>query len=102
MLSTGAPDNGEWYIDPYTQKAQFHITRPKEKEYFRWLNHMNAIGLLDKESFVQKEDQYLAKISSGRVLGLSDMSYFLEYPPKCLEVIRSESQDLWFLSSGHE
>ena len=33
---------------------------------------MNAEGLLDPESFVQQEDQYKAKISSGRVLGMID------------------------------
>lgn len=39
------------------------------------MNHMNDIGLLDLESFVQKYDQYLAKIASGRVLGLIDQRY---------------------------
>jgi putative aldouronate transport system substrate-binding protein len=52
-----------------------HHTRPQEKEYFRWLNHMNDIGLLDPETFVQKYDQYLAKISSGRVVGLIDQRW---------------------------
>ncbi len=33
---------------------------------------MNAIGLLDPESFVQKTDQFKAKVASGRVLGLAD------------------------------
>nr|ATG84600.1 UgpB [Geobacillus thermodenitrificans] len=73
--ATGAPDDGEYYIDPKTYKATLHYRRPEEKEYFRWLNHMNDIGLLDPESFVQKYDQYLAKISSGRVLGLIDADW---------------------------
>jgi putative aldouronate transport system substrate-binding protein len=72
VFATGGPDDGEWYVDPVTQKAVLHHTRPEEKEYFRWLNHMNDIGLLDKESFVQKYDQYEAKISSGRVVALAD------------------------------
>lgn len=70
--STGAPDDGEYYIDPETYEATMHYKRPEEREYFRWLNHMNDIGLLDPESFVQKYDQYLAKLSSGRVLGIID------------------------------
>ncbi len=70
--STGASDDGEFYVDPKTYEATFHYKRPEEKEYFRWLNHMNAEGLLDPESFVQKYDQYLAKLSSGRVLGIID------------------------------
>ncbi|KAF9127319.1 hypothetical protein BGX30_014850 [Mortierella sp. GBA39] len=32
-------------------------------------------GLLDKETFVQKSDQYKSKISSGRVLGLIDQEW---------------------------
>lgn len=70
--TTGASDDGEYSIDVDTQKVTYHFTRPQEKEYFRWLNHMNAEGLLDKETFVQKSDQYNAKIATGRVLGLVD------------------------------
>jgi putative aldouronate transport system substrate-binding protein len=75
FLTTGAPDDGEYYIDPKTYKVTYHFRRPEEKEYFRWLNHMNAIGLLDPESFVQKYDQYKAKIATGRVLGLIDQDW---------------------------
>ncbi|KQX48692.1 ABC transporter substrate-binding protein [Paenibacillus sp. Root444D2] len=75
VATTGAPDEGEFYIDPKTYEAKFHYLRPEEKEYFRWLNHMNDIGLLDPESFVQKYDQYKAKVASGRVLGLIDADW---------------------------
>ena len=75
FLTTGGPDDGEYYIDPKTNKVTYHFRRPEEKEYFRWLNHMNAIGLLDSETFVQKSDQYNAKIASGRVLGLIDQDW---------------------------
>lgn len=72
MMATGKPDDGDWYVDRATGKTILALRTPEEKEYFRWLNHMNDIGLLDKESFVQKQDQYLAKIASGRVVGLID------------------------------
>ncbi|TBL68316.1 ABC transporter substrate-binding protein [Paenibacillus thalictri] len=75
LATTGGPDDGEWYVDPKTSKAIYHHTRPEEKEYYRWLNHMNAIGLLDPESFVQKYDQYKAKVGTGRVLGLIDQKW---------------------------
>ncbi|WP_270170642.1 ABC transporter substrate-binding protein [Paenibacillus sp. SYP-B4298] len=75
FYTTGGPDDGETNIDIETQKVTYHYRRPAEKEYFRWLNHMNAEGLLDKESFVQKSDQYKAKIASGRVLGLIDQQW---------------------------
>ncbi|KAA8786169.1 putative aldouronate transport system substrate-binding protein [Paenibacillus sp. 4624] len=75
FLATGAPDDGEYYIDPVTYEAKLHYKRPEEKEYFRWLNHMYNEGLLDQESFVQKSDQYKSKIASGRVLGLIDQDW---------------------------
>lgn len=75
FLTTGGADDGEFHIDIDTQKVTYHFRRPEEKEYFRWLNHMNAEGLLDPESFVQKYDQYKAKIATGRVLGLIDQDW---------------------------
>lgn len=75
FLSTGAPDDGEFYINPETYEAQLHYKRPEEKEYFRWLNHMYNEGLLDPETFTQKTDQYNSKIASGRVLGLIDQDW---------------------------
>ncbi|MNE96434.1 hypothetical protein D3C87_676480 [compost metagenome] len=36
---------------------------------------MYNVGLLDKETFVQKSDQYKSKIVSGRVLGLIDAEW---------------------------
>ncbi|CAM3562479.1 ABC transporter substrate-binding protein [Marinicrinis lubricantis] len=75
FITTGAPDDGEYYIDPETYEVTYHYRRPEEKEYFRWLNHINDIGLLDPEAFVQKEDQYKAKIASGRVVGVIDQDW---------------------------
>lgn len=75
FLSTGGPDDGEFYYNVDTGKSVLHLTRPEEKEYYRWLNHMYNTGLLDKESFVQKYDQYLSKIASGRVLALADAKW---------------------------
>ncbi|WP_068504413.1 ABC transporter substrate-binding protein [Paenibacillus kribbensis] len=73
--ATGAPGDGEYYINPQTYEAMLHYKRPEEKKYFRWLNKMFNEGLLDKESFVQKDDQYKAKIASGRVLALIDQDW---------------------------
>ena len=75
FLSTGASDDGEYYIDIDTFEAKLHYKRPEEKEYFRWLNHMYNVGLLDKNTFVQKSDEYKAKIASGRVVGLIDQDW---------------------------
>ncbi|QLG38432.1 ABC transporter substrate-binding protein [Paenibacillus sp. FSL W7-1088] len=73
--ATGGPDDGEYYINPETYEAVLHYKRPEEKEYFRWLNKMYNEGILDKDTFVQKDDQYKSKIASGRVLGLIDQEW---------------------------
>lgn len=75
VMSTGGPGDGEYFINPDTYEAFLHYKRPEEKEYFRWLNKMYNEGLLDKDSFVQKDDQYKSKIASGRVLSLLDPSW---------------------------
>ncbi|ANY70111.1 ABC transporter substrate-binding protein [Paenibacillus sp. BIHB 4019] len=75
FYATGLPDNGEFAIDEKTFETKLHYQREEEREYFRWLNHMNDIGLLDKESFVQKYDQYKAKIATGRVVGIIDQKW---------------------------
>ncbi|MEK4368641.1 ABC transporter substrate-binding protein [Paenibacillus sp. FSL R5-0473] len=75
VMSTGGPGDGEYFINPDTYEAVLHYKRPEEKEYFRWLNKVYNEGLLDKDSFVQKDDQYKSKIASGRVLSLLDPSW---------------------------
>ena len=67
----GNGDDGEYFVDFDTYDTVIHHTRPEEKEYFRWLNHMYNEGLLDQEFATQKYDTYVEKITSGRVLGLS-------------------------------
>lgn len=74
-ITAGYPEDGEYGIDIDTQEVTYHFRRESDKEYFRWLNHMNDIGLLDPESFVQKYDQYKAKIATGRVIGLIDQEW---------------------------
>jgi len=76
--ATGYSDDGEWAIDPKTFAAKPHVMRTEEREYFRWLNSVNAKGLLDPESFVQKYDQYKAKIASGRVVGVIDADWEIQ------------------------
>ncbi|ADN01376.1 ABC transporter substrate-binding protein [Spirochaeta thermophila] len=82
--ATGGSDDGEWYVDQETFKAVRHHTRQIEREYFRWLNHMWNEGLLDRESFIQKYDQYKAKIASGRVLALADAAWEISEPVTAL------------------
>jgi putative aldouronate transport system substrate-binding protein len=89
-VTTGGTNDGEYHVDPETYEAMLHYKRPEEKDYFRWLNHMYNTGLLDKDSFVQKEDQYKAKIASGRVLGLTSVEW--EYQD-AENALKSEGKD---------
>ena len=67
----GYPDDGQWVVDRNTLEARYKFLVPDSRLYYQWLNRMNADGLLDPESFTQKEDEWQAKIASGRVLGIS-------------------------------
>lgn len=80
----GIAGDGQFKIDDETQKAVYKFQLPEVKEYFKWLNHMNAQGLLDPESFTQKEDAYRAKLSQGNVLGISDAKWDYEQTIKTL------------------
>lgn len=92
VIATGLSGDGEYYIDPETYEAKLHYRRPEDKEYFRWLNHLNATGLLDKETFVQKTDQYEAKIASGRVLGVIDADWGFGNPTNALRTAGKENR----------
>jgi len=70
-LLIGHPDDGQWYVDQLTLEAKYKFLNPDTKYFYKWLNRMNAEGILDPESFTQKEDIWKAKIAAGRVLGLS-------------------------------
>ncbi|MDR0455483.1 MAG: ABC transporter substrate-binding protein [Treponema sp.] len=67
----GHPDDGQWLVDQHTLEARYKFLHPDTKHFYQWLNRMNAEGILDPESFIQKEDIWKAKIAAGRVLGLT-------------------------------
>ena len=71
-LAAGIPDDGQFAVNTDTNEVTYKFLLPEVKEYFKWLNKMNDEGLLDPESFTQKEDTYKAKIAAGRVVGLAD------------------------------
>jgi len=74
-FALGYQDDGEWVINEETGEATFKYLIPEFREYFRWLNGMNAEGLLDPESFTHTPDTYFAKIASGRVVAVMDQNW---------------------------
>jgi putative aldouronate transport system substrate-binding protein len=69
----GHPNEG----DVIVEKNVAHIFADKDiaKRYYKKLNDMNKLGLIDRETFVLSYDQYMAKLSSGRVLGMFDQRW---------------------------
>lgn len=89
---SGSPDNGQWIIDDNNNYAATYKHAAKgQYEYYKWLNHMYDIGLLDKEFATQTHDDYLAKIATGRVLGLADASW--DYGTAVASLLAAEMYD---------
>lgn len=83
-IADGAPDNGQWLIDD-DFNAMYKFRSDKEREYFRWMNRMYNEGILDPEFATQTHEDYIAKISSGRVLALFDTDWDYEDAEKVLK-----------------
>jgi putative aldouronate transport system substrate-binding protein len=68
----GYPNEGNGTVDPKTYKYENFFTQDLSKRWYKKLNELNAQGYIDRTAFVDNYDQYLAKLSSGRVLGMHD------------------------------
>ncbi len=68
----GYPNDGPTCVDQETLVAKINMTQDFTKEYLRFMNEMWNMGYMDKEAFMQTNDQYLAKVASGNVIGMYD------------------------------
>jgi putative aldouronate transport system substrate-binding protein len=75
--ATGIANDGQYFVCPYTLETSWRFLLPEHREYFRWLNGLFNEGLLDPDAFTQTHDEYLAKITSGRVIGLIDADWHI-------------------------
>lgn len=69
MHLAGYPNDGDIIVDMDTHEAKVYATTDYEKQWLQSLNELNSKGLFDPETFTANKDQYLAKLTSGRVLG---------------------------------
>lgn len=69
----GHPNDGGVVVNDNV--AEIFADKDYSKQYYKKLNEMNAKGIIDQEAFVQNYDQYLAKLSSGAVLGMFDQHW---------------------------
>ncbi|MDE7019184.1 MAG: extracellular solute-binding protein [Lachnospiraceae bacterium] len=74
FIADAAPDNGQWLIDE-NYNCTYKHTSDAEKEYFRWLSRMYDEGILDQNFATQTDDDYIAKLSSGRVVAITDANW---------------------------
>lgn len=69
MHLAGYPNDGNVLVDLETHEAKLYQGTEYEKRWLEALSKLNAKGLLDPESFTANGDQFMAKITSGRMLG---------------------------------
>lgn len=74
LIADASPDNGQWIIDDEYNVHYKHVT-DEEKEYFKWLCCMYNEGILDPNFATQTDDDYIAKVASGRVVAITDAEW---------------------------
>lgn len=68
----GHPNDGDVVVDQTTLKAELYQDKDYAKTYYKKLNEEFHKGVISAETFTQTYDMYLAKIATGRVLGMFD------------------------------
>jgi putative aldouronate transport system substrate-binding protein len=71
----GYPNEGNGTVDPVTHEYKNFFTQDISKRWFKKLNELNAQGYVDRSAFTENYDQYLAKLATGRVLGIHDQRW---------------------------
>lgn len=71
----GNPNDGGVIVDPATSTASLYANTDGAKKYYQKLNQAFNDGLIEADTFVQNYDEYIARISSGRVLGMFDQGW---------------------------
>ena len=75
LFMAGYPNEGAAIVDKETLTAKNYNTIPEAKAYFKKINEVYHQGLVDNETFTANYDQYISKISTGRVLGMVDQGW---------------------------
>ncbi|MBN2619256.1 MAG: hypothetical protein JXR64_13170 [Spirochaetales bacterium] len=80
--------NGKWRVSPLDGTDI-------EYKYFKFMNEQYNKGLIDPEGFVSDKDQYIAKLASGRVLGIFDEYWIMN---EAQEILKDENPDRIFVA----
>lgn len=88
----GYPNDGSCIVDPDTLTIIDYNTTPTAKRYFQKLNEEFKKGIVDPESFTQNYDEYISKLSTGRVLGMIDQWWDFAYTAR--DALKQQGLDL--------
>lgn len=75
----GYPNDGSVIVNKDTMTIEDYNTSEDTKKYFQELNSAYNKGLIDTEFATQTYDEYIAKLSTGRVLGMCDQWWDFAY-----------------------
>ena len=75
----GYPNDGSVIVNKETMTIEDYNTSEDTIKYFKKLNEEYKKGFVDPESFTQTYDEYIAKLSTGRVLGMVDQWWDFAY-----------------------
>ena len=72
----GRPNDGDVIVDiDNNYLTQAYVIQDYAKIYYQKLNEMYHKGLISQDTFVMNYDQYIAKLSSGTVVGMFDQAW---------------------------
>ncbi|HSK68071.1 MAG TPA: sugar ABC transporter substrate-binding protein, partial [Candidatus Limnocylindria bacterium] len=72
----GRPNDGDVIVDINDNyRTEAYVIQPYAKHYYKKLNEMFHKGLIPQDTFVMNYDQYLARLSSGTVVGMFDQAW---------------------------
>jgi len=72
----GRPNDGDVIVDiDDNYGVDAYVIQPYAKHYYKKLNEFYHKGYISQDTFVMNYDQYIAKISSGTVLGMFDQTW---------------------------
>ncbi len=71
----GYPNDGSVIVDKENMKIVDYNTTDTAKMYFKKLNEEYNKGIVDPEFGTQTYDEYISKLSTGRVLGMCDQNW---------------------------
>ena len=88
----GYPNDGSVIVDTETLTVGDYNTSEDTYKYFKKLNEEFNKGIIDTEFATQTYDEYIAKLSTGRVLGMVDQWWDFAYTVN--DVLKQQGLDL--------